>query len=345
MTIQKAIILLIHAFAGWALCAATMGIGQALLPIQSALIVHAAGAPIYFTLVSLVYFKKFNYTPPLQTALIFTGFVMLVDFFGVALLMLHSLAMFASPLGTWIPFMLILASTYLTGSFAIQGKNQNRSALQVFAATFGSIMALAGLEHGFGESLQGSARPAGLMIQSWPEAAFFRSLGGEPAMTVIPNLQLTGVLAVIASLVLLCWSLLYVQRKNGGLMMILISIALLLFGGGIFPPVFAALIGAVATRIHTPLVWWRKRLPAGQRDWLAKIWPWAFGICVPSWLLMLVGPGILDYFFGIDPTAMIGVFLLLVVASLLLTMVSSFARDLQAQTILAAGKLQPRPGR
>jgi len=37
------------------------------------------------------------------------------DFFVFALLVNHSLDMFASLLGTWIPFVLIFVSTYLTG--------------------------------------------------------------------------------------------------------------------------------------------------------------------------------------------------------------------------------------
>lgn len=115
MNITKLVIVLVHAFVGWALCFATMGIGMAVTTLQNALIVHAIGAPIYFALVSLIYFKKFNYTTPIQTALIFVGFVMTVDFFVVALLINQSLDMFASLLGTWIPFALIFASTYVTG--------------------------------------------------------------------------------------------------------------------------------------------------------------------------------------------------------------------------------------
>lgn len=116
MNAKKITIILVHAFIGWALCAATMGIGMATLSLQSALIAHAIGAPIYFAIVSLVYFKNFNYTTPLRTALIFVGFVITVDFFLVALLINRSLAMFASPPGTWIPFALIFTSTYLVGS-------------------------------------------------------------------------------------------------------------------------------------------------------------------------------------------------------------------------------------
>jgi hypothetical protein len=56
----------------------------------------------------------------LQTAIIFTAFVILVDFFGVALLVYRSLEMFNGLLGTWIPFALIFASTYLTGSYVVK---------------------------------------------------------------------------------------------------------------------------------------------------------------------------------------------------------------------------------
>ncbi len=48
---------------------------------------------------------------------IFLVFVMAIDFFLVALLINRSLDMFASLLGTWIPFALIFSATYLTGLY------------------------------------------------------------------------------------------------------------------------------------------------------------------------------------------------------------------------------------
>jgi hypothetical protein len=117
METKKIGTILIHAFIGWALCAATMGVGMATLTLQNALIVHAIGAPIYFTIISWVYFKNYHHTSPLNTGLIFVGFVIFVDFFVVALLINRSLDMFTDLLGTWIPFTLIFLSTYLTGKF------------------------------------------------------------------------------------------------------------------------------------------------------------------------------------------------------------------------------------
>ena len=115
MTFKKIAILLAHAFVGWVLCGATMGIGMAVTTLSNALVIHAIAAPIFFAVISLFYFRKFHYTTPLQTALSFLGFVMLMDFFVVAMLINRSFEMFASVPGTWLPFTLIFASTYLTG--------------------------------------------------------------------------------------------------------------------------------------------------------------------------------------------------------------------------------------
>jgi hypothetical protein len=101
-----------------------MFIGTSVMDLQTTLILHAIGAPIIFTIISLIYFNWFNYTSPLQTALIFVSFVILVDFFVVALVINRSLEMFASPLGTWIPFALIFTSTYVTGLLTLRSSEQ-----------------------------------------------------------------------------------------------------------------------------------------------------------------------------------------------------------------------------
>jgi hypothetical protein len=114
---RKTVIILLHAFVGWALCAATIGIGMSTTTLENALVIHAVAAPIIFTLISLVYFNKFHFITPLITAVIFVSFVMAWDFFVVALLVNKSLDMFTSLLGTWIPFALIFTSTLLTGLY------------------------------------------------------------------------------------------------------------------------------------------------------------------------------------------------------------------------------------
>lgn len=127
MTLNRILIILAHAFVGWALCAATMGIGMAVTTLNNALIIHAIAAPIFFGAISLIYFRKFNYTTPLLTALCFLGLVAVMDFFVVAMLINRSFEMFTSPLGTWLPFALIFASTYLTGRLIIGSRRSSIS--------------------------------------------------------------------------------------------------------------------------------------------------------------------------------------------------------------------------
>lgn len=122
MNAPKTLIILAHAFVGWVLCAATMGIGMAVTSLENTLIIHAIAAPIFFAGVSLVYFRKFNFTTPVQTAMIFVAFVIAMDFFLVATLINRSLEMFTSLLGTWIPFALIFLSTWFIGLFVNQRK-------------------------------------------------------------------------------------------------------------------------------------------------------------------------------------------------------------------------------
>jgi hypothetical protein len=111
---KQYLVILAFGLVGWALCGAIMFIGMALTPnLQLVMIVHAIGAPVIFSLLTWLYSSKFGYTKPWQTALAFLLIVMFVDFFLVALVINKSLEMFTSALGTWIPFLLIFASTYI----------------------------------------------------------------------------------------------------------------------------------------------------------------------------------------------------------------------------------------
>jgi hypothetical protein len=96
------------------------------------------------------------------------------------------------------------------------------NATRVTVSTFGAIAGLAGIEHAIGEVLQGNRAPYGVMILSWPRSDLFEILAGEPAMTIVPNLLVTGILAIAVSLVFLVWATVFVGRKHGGLVLILL---------------------------------------------------------------------------------------------------------------------------
>jgi len=114
------------------------------------------------------------------------------------------------------------------------------SLLGIFAGIGGGVF------HGIGEILQGSLAPNEIMIQAYPA---MQVTAGEPAMTIVPNFLLTGVLAIIMGFIVTIWSVVFIERKNGGLILILLSIIMLLLGGGIIPPIFGVLAGIIGTRI------------------------------------------------------------------------------------------------
>jgi hypothetical protein len=115
MSLSHIAVALAHALAGWVLCGATMGIGLAKTSLDRALVIHAVAGPVIFALISTIYFVYFGYSGALATAAGFVAIVIAMDVFVVALLIQSEFTMFRSVLGTWLPFALIFAATYVTG--------------------------------------------------------------------------------------------------------------------------------------------------------------------------------------------------------------------------------------
>ena len=116
LNLRQIVIILVHALVGWALCGATMFVGMAVTTMQNTLIIHAIAAALIFIVLSYIYFRWFNFTAPLQTAVAFILVVIFMDVFVVSLLINKSFVMFTSVLGTWIPIAEIFLATYLTGT-------------------------------------------------------------------------------------------------------------------------------------------------------------------------------------------------------------------------------------
>jgi hypothetical protein len=209
-----------------------------------------------------------------------------------------------------------------------------RKATRMMISTFGAIIGLMGIEHGLGEVLQGPVAPAGILILSWPDSEFFSILSGEPALTILPDMFITGILAILFSTLYLAWAILFIQRKPGGWVLILLAFAMLPFGAGIFPPVLGVLIGIAALSLHSPLEGWRKRISPGIGSALGKLWPWAYGACLFSWLSMFPGVPLLYYYYGIDSEAFIFTLLFCMFAFLFLTFFTGLLHDIQEDPLM-----------
>jgi hypothetical protein len=194
------------------------------------------------------------------------------------------------------------------------------------------VVALAGLEHGIGEVLQGDVAAAGPVIESWPRAEAFRALSGEPALTVVPNLLATGVLAILASCLVLVWATAFAHRRRGGPVLMFLAAAMLLLGGGIGPPLIGLGLGAAATRIGAPPAWWRTQPPSGALRAFAAGWPWFLTADVAAWLSLVPGVVLAGHVRGTDavPVALVVALIAAAFAFLPLAVVAAFARDLPA---------------
>lgn len=203
---------------------------------------------------------------------------------------------------------------------------------KIIVSTIGVMLAIAGIDHGFFEVLQGNQPTSGLIIKAiGPEMKLW---GTEEAFTILPNYLFTGILAILVSLTIIVWSLRFIHTKHGATVFGLLFIALFLVGGGIAAQImFVPVTWAVARRINGPLSWWRKVLPEGVRRFLAKLWPVTLTLGCLSFLIGLF-IAITGYVPGVsDDERILAICWSFVfgggLGMFLLTFVSGFADDLQ----------------
>lgn len=202
----------------------------------------------------------------------------------------------------------------------LTGERVNAST-RLNVVVIGTLIGLTGMAHGVFEVLQGD-RPTGGWL-----------LSGIGAVTLIGTYRLTGIAAVIIGAVVVAWTLFGVQRRHGPVVWLALALLLVLFGGGVAILPAAILAFAVATRIASPLSWWRAVLPARVRSALSAAWLPALvsgiGLLLAGiafWLVVLppgavrpVGP--LQY--------LLWSVLLAGLALMLLALVCGFARDVE----------------
>jgi len=212
-----------------------------------------------------------------------------------------------------------------------------RGASDWVISAFGLVAGLAGLEHGIGEVLQGNAVPAGLVFPSWPEAAFFRIVAGEPAMSLVPNLLASGILTIVVSLGFLVWALTFPRHKASAPVLLGLSVLWLLVGGGFGPPLLGMILGITAARAQ--VVSGRTRPASGPRRALAALWPWCFAAGLTAWLLVMPGTMLLDRWFGLRHPKMmevlVPVFILSAFGLLALAILTGLIRDRLAASAAA----------
>jgi hypothetical protein len=195
--------------------------------------------------------------------------------------------------------------------------------------------------HGLFEVLQGNTPTGGLFIEAIGEGQRMWEHGTEAAFTIIPNFLFTGLLAMAVSLCIIVWSIGFVHKRNGPLVLLILFILLFLVGGGVAQVAFFIPAWAASTRINRPLTWWRRVLRPSLHRVLARFWPW---FLFAASLLLVIGlaisvtgfvPGVndADLILSID-WSLLGIGYLLY----MLALVAGFAYDIERQTDSSEGQ-------
>lgn len=198
------------------------------------------------------------------------------------------------------------------------------SATRTTVAVLGLLAAVTGVEHGVGEITQGPVRPPGVVFESWPHVAAFDPLGGEPAMSLVPHLLATGVLAVVVATALGVWSVRYAHQRHGGTVLVGLSVLLLLVGGGFGPPLLGVLAGLLATRLTAR----PRRPPRPLARMLAALWPWPLPVAVGCFLGLVPGTILLSAVLGFDSASLVAALIVGAFLGTALAMGAARAHDL-----------------
>ncbi|MEZ4517483.1 MAG: hypothetical protein R3C44_11845 [Chloroflexota bacterium] len=216
----------------------------------------------------------------------------------------------------------------------VESKVYSHSASRLIASAWGVLAGLGGLTHSIGELLQGNVSTESIIINTWTQGPIAEFLGGEPGMTLLPTMMWAGMATLLVSLAVIIWAAFFVDRPRGGLILVLLSIAMLLVGGGFAPPVMGILAGLAGTGINSPLNWWRDHLPAGWQSALAGLWPWLLGLMLAAGVMLVFGSVLLVYFLAFDHPDLFSNLFLVTLVLTPLTIVAGFAYDIQRQTRL-----------
>jgi len=185
------------------------------------------------------------------------------------------------------------------------------------------IVGLAGAEHGVGEILQGSATPDGIVIKSWPDTEAFDIVDGEPALTLIPNLLVAGIVTVVVSIAVIAWSARWLDRDGNGWTILGLSALLLVAGGGFGPPLIGLVVGVAVIKADQPT-------PQRQRDsnpLLASAWPFLLIAAVLGYLSLVPGTVLLSHFAGIESPGLVVGLAAFSFSTLILALIAARAAD------------------
>ena len=214
----------------------------------------------------------------------------------------------------------------------------SNSATRVIASMLGVLLGISSINHGILETLQGNRPTPGLVVKALGSGYSWTvwTQGSEPAFTLVPNFLLTGLIATFIGLLMILWSLRFLQKSYGPTVFLLLGVTSFLTGGGMAQVLLFTLNWLVATRIRASLGFWRWLIPRPLCRVLGGIWRWTLAAAAILFLSALE-IAVIGYIPGVpgQPELLRGVLMFqlapAIVLSLLLTFLSGFAHDIEVR--------------
>lgn len=201
------------------------------------------------------------------------------------------------------------------------------------ATIFGVFTGIGGITHSIGEIIQGNVTHDSLFFNSWAIGPIAKNLGGEPGLSVIPNVLVSGIMTLLVSIFIIVWTIFYIRRKYGGSILLFSSVLLLLFGGGIGPPTVGILAGIAGRQHRSQFSWWTRILSGGFGRILARLWPWIFAMTVANGIFLFIGSIVVACLFDVNKPELFVYSFFFAVISLLVTNLTGIAYDFQNRNI------------
>ena len=202
-----------------------------------------------------------------------------------------------------------------------------KSAVRVVATTFGIVVALAGLEHGTGEILQGSVPPPALVFKIVAQVRIppdpVRGTSHEYHSQPTHRRAYHGV-------VLACTDCLDSDRDEDCIRRSRLDRAFTASTScrrRLGPPLMLFTVGLAATRMHRPLDWWRKRSRESSPPLFAKQWRALLIASVVGYLALLPGIPVAEQLFRPLNAGMVVAVIIFSFVSFFLAIIAALAAD------------------
>ncbi len=133
---------------------------------------------------------------------------------------------------------------------------------------------IASIIHGIFEVLQGNIPVKIGRIFAISPAHRMWEFGGEPALTIIPNYLITGIVSIVISVSVFIWAIAFIDKRHNLSGIIVLTILMLLFGGGLASPTFMLLAIITTIFIKRPLKICISTSIGKLLKSLSILWPW-----------------------------------------------------------------------